>query len=445
MAILKKLARNHPEDTVSDVLQVIFKEHVDVTAGFLKNFIPDINKYTIIDVARNFIVNGRYRPDLTIILRRGVRGQLNFFHIETKITARENKYGQGIRSQCNQYSRHMEKANIKSLRNNCVLLCPSYYFLDEDYLSRFDFRKLLNLLQDGHSNGLAKELIKFIEEEYEGLSWKLQENCQILEHPIKFKYFQKMVKDIKDLMAQIHADNDKVSKSGLWTKTSFAHYFQISVKIKGTWEKKKVKGYLTYEFYNKYDCKTPLKFYFPAQILDKFNITLFHHSYRETYCCDLLDDISGIEALGALGFKDSDLYIKKLIELANTANSGGNRGYIEFGNRFLSSSLIFIEAFDAKVAEKYGYYTEFRHQCSKQNLKMRLRIKRQAKNNKHIDLVFDPLNPDIDQIFMWESNVQFIGFKNHENTDTYCRKLAKKQYDPEAAAEYVFSEISKGV
>lgn len=97
-----------------------------------------------------------------------------------------------------------------------------------------------------------------------------------------------------------------------------------------------------------------------------------------------------------------------------------------------------------ELAEKNKYYTEFRHQCAKDKIGLRLRIKKQKRNRSYIDLIYDPLNPDINQILRWESNVQFNGFKNCENGSLYYRKLGKRQYDPEAAAEYVFSEMSEG-
>lgn len=439
--ILRKLARNHPEDTISDVLWAIFKEEDnEFDIHFAKQFINNINDYTIIDTVRNYPIPGNYKPDITFILRKGIRGKLNFFHIETKLGSRENKYGQGKKNQFLQYTAHMKKYNIRGLQRECILLCPSYnesYNLE--YVERYDFTKLINLMENYFSrrkNVLSIMLIEYLKEDVEGTNWKLIDNYRMIEqNPNKFKFYQSMLREIRSIFNDIHNYN-YTSKHGIWTKNSIQYYFGIGMNKK--WAKKKRKYYLEYIYYYNDECYSPLALTFPPELMKTFSVKAPQYVSNNKYCCKLLDDPS-LNILDGFAIKDNQKirFKKRLESFIEKANDKSNRNYIEMGNRFLNASIAFVDNFSIKIKELYEI--EYRNRLYGDKVKFITRTFIKEDNEKiYLDLVVEPTNPDQNQLLRWESNCQFKGFKKISK-EKYYKSLLKKQFDPDEAVNFVIS------
>ena len=437
--ILRKLARNHPEDTISDVLWAIFKEKDNgFDIHFAKQFINNINDYTIVDIVRHYPIPGRYKPDITFILRKGIRGKLNFLHIETKLGSRENKYGKGKRNQFLKYTDHMKRSNILSLQRNSILLCPFYnetYNLE--HIERYDFTKLINLMENYFSrrNELSIMLIEYLKEEIEGTHWQLKNNYMVEQHPQKFKFYQNMLREIRSILNDIHNNND-TNKHGIWTKNSIQYYFGIGMNKK--WAKKERKGYLEYLYYYNDECYSPLVLTFPSELMEKYPVKSPRYVSNNRYCCNLLDDPS-LNMLNGFAIKDNQKirFKKRLESFIEKANDKSNRKYIDMGNKFLNASIAFVDNFSIKISELYE--TEYRNKLYGDKVKFITRIFIKEDDKKiYLDLVIEPTNPDQNQLLRWESNCQFKGFKKISK-EKYYKSLLKKQFNPDEAVNFVNS------
>ena len=88
--LLQKIARNHPEDTVSDIIWYICKNDPSFAKNLISPFISSLNEFTIIDIVRNYIISDGYMPDLTFLLSHKETNKIIYIIIETKITATQN-------------------------------------------------------------------------------------------------------------------------------------------------------------------------------------------------------------------------------------------------------------------------------------------------------------------------------------------------------------------
>jgi hypothetical protein len=90
--LLSKIARNHQEDTLSDVIWCICKQDEEFARDIISKFIKISSDFQLIDIVRNFTIQYRLMPDITFILRHKKYNKIIYLLIETKITASPNTY-----------------------------------------------------------------------------------------------------------------------------------------------------------------------------------------------------------------------------------------------------------------------------------------------------------------------------------------------------------------
>ena len=157
--LLQKIARNHAEDTLSDVIWCICKQDAGFAEQLISKFILFSDDFSVIDIVRNYIITDGYIPDLTFLLRHNKTNKIIYLIIETKITASQNIYSNKHRTkkQYAVYTNYLNKKNTIAglakkykIPTKCILLSPSYYekHTDEDNVIDFRFPALLEILKN---------------------------------------------------------------------------------------------------------------------------------------------------------------------------------------------------------------------------------------------------------------------------------------------------------
>ena len=204
--IIEKLARNHPEDSVSDVLCMIFNEDKSLAKKFLQDR-HKIKGFEILSVIRNYSLQTGKKPDITFIVRKKRGKSINFFHVETKITATENRRGKY--QQYKHYTNHMNKHNSHGWKGKkCILLCPSYECgHDEEYADRYNFSALIKFI-DGCNTHISKMLIHYIENNIEYSENKIIKFAKDKLKPEEWEIYANLISKIREIMVDIRENRN---------------------------------------------------------------------------------------------------------------------------------------------------------------------------------------------------------------------------------------------
>lgn len=413
--LLRKLARNHAEDTLSDVVWCLCKQDSDFAKKLISEFILFSDDFSVVDIVRNYVITNGCMPDLTFLLRHKKTNQIVYLIIETKITASQNIYSTKSRTkrQYAVYTNYLKKKNKKikldekyNFPEKCILLSPSYYEKHsvEDNVIDFRFPALLKLLKKSanlETKGVCKELIKYLEEEFEGTRSKLKENLGILNHKIELRSAQKHILSLRDAMLE----ENQASKSGLWQNNSFGYHFSSGLKNKyssktngRSWSSR---SWLSYNFYYEDDIKSPLKLIFPNKLIKKNLIKTPQYHNKHQFTCDVLTE-SKINNKFINIFKSihcSDKLIESISAFTNYYKDEKKQTYLVKYNELLNSIINFIEMLIPKI--EY-YHIEFRHNLKKPELLLRLKIVDDKRTKFHLKLVAEPTCFNINDILRIE-------------------------------------------
>ena len=412
--LLQKIARNHPEDTVSDIIWYICKQDQNFTRKLISPFISSshLNEFTIIDIVRNYIISDGYIPDLTFLLSHKETNKIIYIIIETKITATQNIHQRKNRTK-KQYSIYKKYLNDKNkgigkkykITDKCVLLCPSYYDIEgeEDNVVELRFPSLLETLKDS-TTPIKKELIKYIEEEFEGTYTDLNENLEILNHKIEFKNAQKHILALRHTMV----NEEEISKSGLWQSTSECYcYFSIGLRTSYTPKKEnkswKHRSWLSYEFYLEEDIYSPLKLSFLKKLVKKDIIHVAKYQNKNKFYCDLLTESkinpNFIEIFDWL--QCSQELKENIIQFTEYYKQPRKQSYLVKFNKFLSSLLNYFDRFTDEIAATYSY-TAFEHSLNNSKIVLRLTIKTRSSGKHHISIIAEPTCFEVNDLLRLE-------------------------------------------
>ena len=418
--LLQKIARNHPEDTVSDIIWYICKQDQDFARKLISPFISCsyINEFTIIDVVRNYIISDGYIPDLTFLLGHKKSNKIIYIIIETKITATQNIYHRKNRIK-KQYSIYRKYLNDKNkgiakkykIADKCVLLCPSYYDIEgeEDNVIALRFPSLLTILRES-TTPIKNELIKYIEEEFEGTYSDLNNNLEILNHKIEFKNAQKHILSLRHSML----NEEEASKSGLWQATSECYcYFSVGLrtyytplKEKKSW---KHRSWLSYEFYLEEDIYSPLKLSFPKKLVKKNIIHVAKYQNKNRFYCDLLTESKmNPDFIKIFDWIQCSQELKDNVsQFTEYYKQPSKQSYLVEFNKFLSALINYFDRFTDEIAATYSY-TAFEHSLNNSEIILCLTIKKRSNGKHHISIIAEPTCFKVDNLLRMEA------FKNSE-------------------------------
>jgi hypothetical protein len=456
--LLQNIVRNHPEDTVSDILWYICKKDYIFSRELLSRFIYQLDDFSIIDVIRNYIIYDGVTPDLTILLQHKKTNELIYIIIETDITVKDNNNNTIYKKTSNQYGTYTNYLNNKNkstqlhkeynLPDKCILLCPSYF--DNKYedgnVKQFKFSELLALLVDSDNSDteeIRNELIKYIEK-FEGTYSHLNKNLGILEYKTELKSAQKHLLALRDTMLK----EKEISKSGLWQTNSECYcYFGIGLKSnytpKNEGKSLKYRSWLSYDFFSEEDIFSPLKLNFPNKLIRKNLIHVAKHQNKYKFYCDLL-----IESKLNNKFIDifnltncSEKLKTNILNFTNYYNQENKHAYLIKFNEFLRSIVNFIDIFDDEISNEYNY-TYFEHSLSKKEILLCLKIKTRVNGKHHISIIAEPTSFDINQILRMEI------FKDAELIDTIeliseTNKGYEVKYDLNALKQKIHATFNK--
>lgn len=448
--LLQKIARNHPEDTVSDIIWYICKKDPSFAENLISPFISYLNEFTIIDIVRNYIISDGYIPDLTFLLSHKETNKIIYIIIETKITASQNIHERKSRTkkQYSIYKKYLNEKNKKAnlgkkytITDKCILLCPSYYNLEgeEDNVIELRFPSLLNLLKNS-TTPIKKELIKYIEEEFEGTYTELNENLEILNHKIEFKNAQKHILALRHTML----NEEEISKSGLWQSTSECYcYFSVGLRTSYTPRKEKKswkhRSWLSYEFYIEDDIYSPLKLSFLKKLVKKDIIHVAKYQNKNKFYCDLLTESkinpNFIEIFDWL--QCSEELKEIIIQFTEYYKQSNKQSYLVKFNKFLSSILSYLDRFTNKISSSYPH-TVFEHSLNNSEILLCLTIKTRSNGKHHISIIAEPTSFDVSKLLRMEV------FEDSEQVSTSELISARKngfqvKYDLNALKEKIDS------
>ena len=422
--LLQKIARSHPEDSVSDIIWYICKKDTLFAKKFIAQFLPPESDFTVLDIARNHMVHDGFMPDLTFLLHHRKSNTINYIVMETRIAAKQNIHERKKRTTkqygtfTNYLNRQGGETSIPqaySPPEKCILLCPSYYDnQEEEHVRVFRFPRLLALLKSSTNSETAdirEELIKYIEEEFEATHIHLNKNLKILENRVEMQNAQKHTLALREAML----NEEGVSKSGLWLPDcEWYCYFGIGLRVKYK-SKNEENPWLSYDFSSEEDIFSPLKLSFPNNFLKKGLIHFPKHLSEEKFYCDVLieskinqqfEDIFNLLSCGD-GLKTA------ILDFTNYYNYSqpNKQPYLVKYNEFLNAILNYMDRFDDEVSKEYRY-THFEHSLNKKEILLRLNIEARVNGKYHISVVAEPTAFDTDKILRMEL------FKNNELIDT---------------------------
>lgn len=396
--LLSKIARNHAEDTISDVIWCICKQDIEFAEELISNYINFISDFTIIDIVRNLIITDGYMPDLTFLLRHKKTKGIVYIIIETKITASQNIYNVKYKpkKQFEVYTRYLIKQNSKvklakkyNIPQKCILLSPSYYekHSSNDNIIHFRFPQLVKLLYGSNNketDGIRNELITFIKEDYEGTYSRLQENLEILGHKNELKYAQNQILLIREAML-----DEYVSKTGLWQNNSFAYYFGVGLKNKYQTNKNDL-SWLSYDIYSEDEVSSPIRLNFPKRFIKKKILNAPQYLNKYKFQCDILNECIIDENFINI-FKHihcSSNLKDKIFQFALYYSNEKKKSYLKKYNKFFHALISFVEKFDNEISEEY--HTFFRHSLNGNDLLLRLKIKKNIDGKFNINIIAEP-------------------------------------------------------
>ncbi|MCF8055027.1 MAG: hypothetical protein K9K37_00115 [Desulfocapsa sp.] len=420
--LLHKMARNHLEDTVSDILWYICKKDSLFAKKLLSQFTDPTSDFTVIDITRNYMIYDGFMPDLTFLLHHNKTNKINYIVMETRITTKQNIHIRKKRTTkqygifTNYLNRQNKLTNIQQAYNipdKCILLCPSYYDNQEEgHVKEFRFPKLLTLLKNSKESAteeIRNELIKYIEEEFETTHTHLNNNLDILANKKELKCAQDHIISLREAMLT----EQDVSKSGLWQKDcEWYCYFGIGLKVNYK-SKNEENPWLSYDFSSEEDIFSPLKLSFPNNIIKKGVVHFPKYLNKDKFYCDLL-----IESKINTKFEDifnllacDDILKTNIINFTKHYNQPDKQRYLIKYNEFLNAILNYMDRFDDEVSKEYRY-THFEHSLDKKEILLRLNIEARVNGKYHISVVAEPTSSDINKILRMEL------FKHNELIDT---------------------------
>jgi len=446
MSILKKLARNHPEDTISDVLVHLFSEHRPLALFFLKktNYIKDDEDYRILSVARNFTISGKYKPDITFLVRKGEKGNVNHIFCETKITANENRYINKYKRQYAIYTTEMKK-NITTLQKKCILLCPSWYDYEEiDNVSVFTFLQLLELLESyfEHTNDeIARLLVDYIRESFEGYSSDLAKHRKLIDGSdesiaILLLYRSKLI-DVRKTMLALCDKAKKPHYGGLWKRNNkrLDFHFQIGLDLKG---KNDDKLWIAYSFYDREEWCSPIKAYYPTKMIERHKLQYPNFVKAKEYYSNLIDDRSALSIFDDVAYMSTPQ--KKAAEnryafnrLLDEMSHENVRTVVASGNSFLSACCQYMERLENMMASTH--YVRYEHILDDDQFILLQYYYKRTNSQKWMSFIVDITAKDINQILRIESNFRIPCFST--KGDVFSRLLTVSEYAPEKIQELV--------
>lgn len=422
--IIEKLARNHPEDSVSDVLCIIFNEDKDFARKFLKK-IHKLKYFEIISIIRNYSLSTGKKPDITFVVKKKGKNRLNYFHIETKITATENRRGKY--KQYKHYTDHM-KNNFQVWRKKCILLCPSTeYRHEEKYVLRYDFCDLIDFMNnhefDANNQIISDMLVDYIKKKVE---YSVQVIFKGAKQPLKQKRWEEyanFISELRQIMLDIKNSTIKTSTGGLWQRGSSCYYWNVGFRKKRS--KKYNKGFLSYEFYTEDECRSPLYLYYAQDILGYRQIKCPQYDGGKIYYSKVFDDLKSLSILEdySLGSNESEIK-KRLIIFAKKASRKKMLDIIYKGNKYFRSIIMYIDLIDNKLDPK-KYSTEFSNECSGKDIIYRLQIKN-INNSKYFSIAFEPTNPDPEALLRWESDFEIKNYIEDKNKQRFIMPIGQK-------------------
>jgi hypothetical protein len=289
-----------------------------------------------------------------------------------------------------------------NIPGKCILLCPTDYNkeYEEESVILFTFKELLVLLKNSKNpdtEGIRKELIKFIEEEYEGTFTNLNKHLAILNHSKELRTIQSHILLLRKAMLEEYK-----SKSGLWKKDSFAYYFGVGLKNKRLSDKNNL-SWLSYDFYYEDEVKSPLKIEFPKKFINKKIFGAPSYRNKNKYQTDLINEFTIDKS--CISFFDhtkcGNNLPKAVNDFAEYYCQESKKQYLKKYNKLLHSGIKFIEKIDIEVSDKYQ--TIFYHNLKEERIIIRLKIKKRIDGIYSINLVFEPTSDIIENILRIET------------------------------------------
>jgi hypothetical protein len=431
--LIKKIARNHPEDTLSDIIWCLCKQDNNFAKTILSKFVSFIEDFDIIDIVRNYVLKDGYMPDLTFLLRHKKKNKIIYIIIETKIEASQNIYSNKKRTkkQYDLYTKYQNNKNLTAglaqkykIPSKCILLCPSWYekYDENDPVIDFRFPILLKMLKNSENketSGIRNELIKYIKEEFEGINTDIGNSLEILKHKNELGKIQNQIRTIRDVML----NQKEIIKSGLWKKNSYGYYFEIGMKNKYSTSKKNanIRSWLTYSFYYDDDISSPLKLYFPKKMISKGIIQVPQYQNKNQFSCDILTECQiNKEFFKIFDHIHCDKNIPQTImDFVEYYTIQSKHQYLVQYNQMLNAILVFNDKFYYKM--EYDYHVTYHHNFSSSALQFNFKLKKFKNSIRYLDLIIEPTNKnilDILRIEIFEKNekLETISlFENFEN------------------------------
>ncbi len=434
--IIEKLARNHPEDSVSDVLCMIFNEDKSLAKKFLQDR-HKIKGFEILSVIRNYSLQTGKKPDITFIVRKKRGKSINFFHVETKITATENRRGKY--QQYKHYTNHMNKHNSHGWKGKkCILLCPSYECgHDEEYADRYNFSALIKFI-DGCNTHISKMLIHYIENNIEYSENKIIKFAKDKLKPEEWEIYANLISKIREIMVDIRENRNprvKITTGGLWKKASSCFTWSVGFRRKGG--KKNNNGFLSYDFYTEEECKSPLRIYYKQDILKNYTVNCPHYNVEKEYYSNVFDDPNSLRILNAYSLGTDNPNIgKRLLGFVNKASRKKTLDIVYKGNVYFRSIIMYIDLIDDKLDSK-KWKTTFSNECSQRDIIYRLQIEKR-KCGKHLSIVFEPTNLNQEYVLRWESDFKINNtYMEDKKSGRFIKPIGREWSNPTEATTYI--------